>query len=188
VGDPVRINTPESYRLGLELQAGYRINKKLQLAGNLTFSRNKILHYYDNIPAYDADFNLVDQYTLYYKETNMALSPEVVGAATVQFNPFKNAEISFINKYVSKQFLDNSSDERRKIAPYYAADIRASYLLEKLLGKEISLIVQVNNLWNKKYQSNGYTYSYLYNKATVTENFYFPMAGRNILAGLNVKF
>jgi iron complex outermembrane recepter protein len=46
----------------------------------------------------------------------------------------------------------------------------------------------VNNLFDKKYEPNGYTYSYFYNNELTTENFYFPMAGRNFVFGLNFKF
>jgi len=55
------------------------------------------------------------------------------------------------------------------------------------LFKEITFIVQVNNVFNKKYEPNGYTYSYQYGGAVTTENFYYPMAGTNCMVGLNVK-
>ena len=57
---------------------------------------------------------------------------------------------------------------------------------EKL--KELNLTFQLNNGLNKLYETNGYTYSYIYGAQTITENFYYPMAGRNFMAGINLKF
>jgi len=49
------------------------------------------------------------------------------------------------------------------------------------------LIAQVNNLTNTPYEPNGYTYSYLYGGNIITENYFFPMAGRNYMFTINMK-
>ena len=54
--------------------------------------------------------------------------------------------------------------------------------------KEISLVAQVNNLFNVMYEPNGYSFSYYYGGALSTENYYYPMAGPNFMAGLNLTF
>jgi iron complex outermembrane recepter protein len=188
VGDALRFNVPSSYRMGMELQAGYRPSTKLIVSGNVSLSRNKIRDFYDNIPRYDVNFDLVQQDTIYYKETNMAFSPNVVAAGNIRYLPVKHAEIALMSKYVGDQFLDNTSKQNRKLEGYFVQDLRLSYSILQWMAKEINLTLQVNNLLNKRYESNGYTYSYMYDKATVTENFYYPMAGRNFLASVNVKF
>ena len=53
--------------------------------------------------------------------------------------------------------------------------------------KDIDFIFQVNNILNKKYESNGYTYDYLSGGSLAVENYYFPMAGTNFLAAINIK-
>ena len=118
----------------------------------------------------------------------MALSPATVAAADIRLIPFRSAGISLQNKYVGKQFLDNTGDKRKSINAYFVQDLRFDYTVEKWLAKEIHFIFQLNNLWNKKYESNGYTYTYIYDNSTITENFYYPMAGRNILAAININF
>jgi iron complex outermembrane receptor protein len=45
----------------------------------------------------------------------------------------------------------------------------------------------VNNVFNKKYEPNGYTFSYIYGGSVTTENYYFPMAGVNFMMGVNVR-
>jgi iron complex outermembrane recepter protein len=188
VGDAVRINVPSSYRLGIELEGSYRPVRYLQFSGNVTLSENKIRRFADNIPRYDAAFNMTQQDTVYYTNTDMALSPNSIAAATVQVFPFKQAEIALLSKYVGSQFLDNTGDKNKRIRSYFAQDLRLGYSLQHLLAKEISLMLQVNNIWDKKYETNGYTYSYIYDNSRITENFFYPMAGRNLLIAANIKF
>ena len=93
-----------------------------------------------------------------------------------------------ISKYVGRQYLDNTSQRSRSLNPYYLQDIRLSYLLEKKIFKETNMILQLNNLFNKKYEPNGYSFSYVYGGSLTTENYYFPMAGFNFMLGVNLKF
>jgi iron complex outermembrane receptor protein len=67
-------------------------------------------------------------------------------------------------------------------------DIRVSYSILKKIFKETTLVVQVNNIFNKKYEPNGYTFSYYSGGSLATENYYFPMAGTNFMASVNIKF
>ncbi|MEP6724919.1 MAG: TonB-dependent receptor, partial [Bacteroidota bacterium] len=94
VGDALRINTPRSYRAGIELQGRYKLNKTVQLSGNFTLSDNKIKNFYDYIPRYNANFDLVQQDTFYYSKTSLAFSPSVIAAGLLQIFPFSNAEIN----------------------------------------------------------------------------------------------
>lgn len=187
VGNPVRFNVPKSHRLGLELQGRYKLSPALQLSGNLTLSENRIDNFYDYIPQYDASFSLVKQDTSYYKKTDLAFSPNIIGSGLVSLFPFANAEVDLISKYTGKQYLDNSGSNTKKINDYFVQDLRLQYSIRTKWIKEILLVGQLNNIWDRKYESNGYTYSYYYDQTLVKENFYFPMAGRNFMVSLNVK-
>jgi iron complex outermembrane receptor protein len=46
--------------------------------------------------------------------------------------------------------------------------------------------LQVNNLFDVRYEPNGYTFSYMAGGAMTTENYFFPMAGRNLMIGLSI--
>ena len=188
VGDALRINTPHSYRAGLELQGRYKVNSTVQLSGNLTLSDNKIKNFYDYIPRYDASFNLVQQDTLFYRKTSLAFSPSLIAAGLLQVFPFANAEINTSVKYAGQQFLDNTGSDAKSINGYFVQDLTLQYSLHAVFTKDITIIARLNNIWDRLYESNGYTYSYFYDKALVRENFYFPMAGRNFMLALNVKF
>jgi iron complex outermembrane recepter protein len=188
VGDAVRINVPKSYRLGIELQGRYRFNNTIQVSGNFTLSENKIINFYDNVPRYDVNFDLVKQDTFYYRKPDLAFSPRLIGSGLVQVFPFRNAELNLTSKYVSQQYMDNSSSTAKSINGYFVQDFRLQYNWRNKITREIIIVAQLNNIWNKKYETNGYTYSYIYDQSLVTENFYFPMAGRNFMLAVNVKF
>lgn len=183
VGAYTRTNVPNSYRMGVELQGGIRFTDWLNAVGNITFSENKIkdfTEYYD-------DYDNGGQKEIRHGNTDIALSPSVIASGVLNVIPCTNVEISLPAKYVGRQYLDNTSNKKRSLDPYYVQDARISYTLRKKLFKESTFIVQVNNVFNKKYEPTGYTYSSFYGGAVITENFYYPMAGRNFMVGLNVK-
>ena len=187
VGDAVRINVPKSYRTGIELQGRYTFNKLFTVSGNLNLSENKIKDFMDNIPRYDLSFNLVNQEPYIYRKPDLAFSPNLVGSGNIQFTPANNAVVSLISKYVGDQYLDNTSDKTKQINGYFVQDLRLQYTLRFAGTKDLMLSGALNNLWNRKYETNGYTYSYIYDQSLVKENFYYPMAGRNVMFSLNVK-
>lgn len=67
-------------------------------------------------------------------------------------------------------------------------DFRASVRLTPKFMKEIRLSGMINNLLDFKYESNGYTFSYIYGGDRIHENFYYPQAGRNFMLMLDMKF
>lgn len=187
VGAYTRTNIPNSYRLGIELQGSSNINKWLKAGGNLTLSRNRIKNFTEYIDAYDASYNWVGQTSQFYKKSTISFSPDITGAATFTFIPVKELNIDFLSKYVVKQYLDNTENEIRKLNPYFTEDVRVIYSFSKNWLKNVDLIFQVNNVFNKKYEPNGYTFSYYVASDLTTENYYYPMAGTNWMFGLNVK-
>jgi len=183
VGAYTRTNIPKSYRLGLELTGAALFNSWLNVAGNFSVSKNKVIDFTEYIDDYDNGI----QKTKSYASTDISFSPNVVGSLSFNFLPLKNIELSLISKYVSKQYLDNTQNDSRKLDAYYTQDARLIYTLSKCWLKEANLIFQANNLLNKMYEPNGYTFSYIYGGNLTTENYYFPMAGRNFMIGINIK-
>ena len=83
--------------------------------------------------------------------------------------------------------MDNSQNETRKLNAFFTEDCKASWTIKHVLFSEWHIVGQVNNVFNKKYEPNGYTYSYIYNGALTNENGYYPMAGTNYMLGVNIK-
>lgn len=183
VGAYTRVNVPNSYRMGLELQGNATITNWINARANLTFSRNKI----KGSDEYIDDYDNGGQILIKHQNADISFSPSVISNLTVNVLPVKNAEISLLGKYVSKQYLDNTENINRSLKPYFVQDIRFTYTIKNKLFNECDLIASVFNVFNKKYEPNGYTFSYIYSGKTTTKNYYFPMAGTNFMAGVNIK-
>lgn len=184
VGAYTRTNTPSSYRMGIELEGKAILLPWLNASGNIAFSKNKIKKFTE----YADDYDNGGQKSFEYFNTDISFSPGIVAGAAINFVPLKNTEINLLSKYVGRQFLDNTSKISRSLNPFYVQDIRLNYTLKNKIPKEINFIFQLNNIFNKKYEPNGYTFSYFYSGNLTTENYYFPMAGTNFMAAINVKF
>jgi len=179
VGAYTRTNIPNSYRAGVELTGKMQFSKWLSASANLTLSKNRVKNFTEYIDDYDNG----GQQTKLYTEADIAFSPSVISAYAINIVPLKNAEINVMGKYVSKQYLDNTSQENRSLQSFYVQDVKLNYTLKKTA----LLFLQVNNLFSKKYEPNGYTFSYIYGGEQTTENFYFPMAPIYWTAGINIK-
>lgn len=183
VGAYARTNVDKSYRTGIEIEAGYLITKSLSISGNLTYSQNKIpafTEYYD-------DYDNGGQVAIQHSNTDLAFSPNIIAAGALEYIPFKGMTLTFISKYVGKQFLDNTSNDYRSLNPYFVSNFEAGYSWKGKLFKEVLIGLQVNNIFNELFENNGYTYSYFYGGQTTTENFYYPQAGLNFMTRLVVK-
>ncbi|RYE26423.1 MAG: TonB-dependent receptor, partial [Sphingobacteriales bacterium] len=192
VGSYTRTNVPESYRRGIELQAAYMPAYWVRINANATFSQNKIGNFVEYVDNYDDPNG--NQSAIDHGTTDIAFSPNTVAAGGLTFTPFRNLpykqnlELGIMGKYVGKQYLDNTANDARSIDAYSLCDVRIRYSVQAKPFKELAFTLALNNILNKQYESNGYTYSYIAGGSTITENFYFPQAGFNWMAGLNLKF
>ena len=184
VGSYTRTNAPASYRMWLEFSGKADLLQWLNASANIAFSRNKI----KNFTEYVDDYDNGGQKTFQYHNTDISFSPNIVAGAAINFIPFTNTEFSLLSKYVGREFLDNTAQVLRSLDPFYVQDARASFKLNNKIAKEIDFVVHVNNIFNKKYEPNGYTFSYFYSGSLATENYYFPMAGTNFMVAINIKF
>jgi len=183
VGAYTRTNIPKSYRMGIELTASAEINDWMNVSGNFSLSRNKVLDFKEYIDDYDNGGQKINTYS----STDIAYSPNIIGGVTTNFLFLKNYEFSLLSKYVGKQYLDNTQNKNRKLNAFYTQDARLTYGFSKAFLKNVNIILQANNIFNKLYEPNGYTFSYIYGGSQTTENYYFPMAGRNFMIGVNVR-
>ncbi len=227
VGNPIKENVPQSYRTGIELNGTFnfwKITDKRPLADNLqidamrkdgilqerkifainysfTYSINKIKSFDEYIYTYDENYAPVEELiqVITHKNTDISFSPNIIASLQFVATPVQGLEISLMNKAVSKQYLDNTSNEERKLKPFFYSNLRLSYKLPLHRNdKEIRFTLLLNNIFNRLYESNGYTYSERYAyydennqqqvTPTATYNYYYPQAGFNMLGGVSVRF
>ncbi len=184
VGDYIHQNINKSYRQGIELEASIKVSKDLDIAMNATFSKNKIMDYVEYVDNYDSTSQRINNYS----STDIAFSPNLTGSGMISWHPIKNFDVSLIDKYVGKQYLDNSSNEYRIIKAYNINDFKLRYSFKLSPLKEVGISFIVNNLLNVYYESNGWTYTYISGGEIATQNNYYPQATRNYLGSVTLKF
>ena len=185
VGAPIRANSGDSYRIGLEVDATITLSKKWFLQPNFTLSQNQ-----------NQDFVFQrDGVIQNLGNTNIAFSPNAIAANRLVYIPIPNFNISLLSKYVGKQFMGNIDSSQSFLESYFVNDINISYEWKpKSVFKSILVSGLINNVLDLKYESNGYFYTFDddYTSpgviSTIEGAGYYPQAGINFLAGLTLKF
>jgi len=196
VGDQIRSNVKNSFREGLEFDGRLKISSQLTWSATAALSENKVKNFNEALFDYD-NYTTVNYQD---KETDIAFSPDFVGSSEISYHPLSNAEIAFISKYVSRQYLDNSSNtnppgyaaadptSNRYLNSYFVNGVRLSYNFSIKDVKNIGISLLVNNIFSEKYESNGATYPDIESGKVVNYNYFFPQAPINFLVGLSLKF
>ncbi len=167
VGSPIRANSEKSYRLGLEVDATISLSEEFIVRPNFTLSSNK------NIDLAVEGEN--------YGTTDIAYSPSVIIGNILVYSPVDNLHISWLQKFVGKQYMNNIELPAAKLADYFVTDLNIAYEIKpKSVFNSIVITGLVNNFLDKKYVSNGYMWD--------VYPYYYPQAGINFLAGLTLKF
>ncbi len=179
VGEYYRQNVANSYRSGIEMDLAYTISQQFSVLANAALSRNRIKDFNEFIDDYDNGGQIMNT----YKNTAISFSPDAVISGELVYNPIKSLAFAWQSKYVSKQYLDNTQNDNRKLKAYWVNNARFAYNLPR----NLSIALLANNILNKKYESNGYTFGYFSGGALTTENFYFAQSGPNLMLSLNLK-
>ncbi len=204
VGAYIRTNVPRSSRTGLELEASGTLFSGLMLAGNVALSKNVINEFTEFTDNWDTG----GQETIIHRNTDLAFSPDIIARGEISYGilekPNRHAlSATLSGKYVGRQFLDNTSSDNTDLPGYFFSDIRVNYDLMNVFGKKLGVIVAINNLLDARYSSNGWTYRFIsegydprpddpYSRSegggVYNLTGYFPQAGRNWMATLQLRF
>ena len=186
VGAQLRSNSGESYRIGLELEAVIPVTPKLTLQPNMTLSSNRNR---ETIVSLNGELQNLGS-------TEIAFSPNLVAANAVVFQPMNQLQMSLLSKYVGEQFMGNTENPDSKLDSFFVNDFNVTYTLEtNSFFDSIVFTGLVNNIFNKKYVSNGYFGSFDFddpNSPTGTSTGFFsgfyPQATTNFLVGVTLNF
>ena len=184
VGAPIMTNVDNSYRTGLELMAGAKLTTKLKWDVNLTLSQNKIKDFTDYVDDWDNGGQIATK----LGTTDLAFSPDVIANSQLSWMAAKGLNVSLQSYSVSKQYIDNTSSNDRKLNGYFLNNLKFTYHVIQKFAKEFNLHLMVNNLFDTQYENNAWVYSYVYEGQRWAMDGYFPQAGINFMMGLNLKF
>jgi len=217
VGAYSRENVDDSYRLGVEVEFGWQLSRRFSLNVQQTVSQNRInsfTEFVDNWDYWNQDFENTPpeeleplQFSTLHEDTDLAFSPNLVSSFIVGYRFIEkgNTTLDFelANKYVGKQYLDNTSNERASLAGYFYSDARFTFETKLKWVKSFKVHFQLNNLFDQLYSANGWVYRF---RSTQYDprpddpyviadqgNRYnmiglYPQAPINALVGLSVRF
>lgn len=200
IGEAMAENVKDSYRMGIELSLGAKFNDWLRWDLNGTWSKNRIKNYVGYV--YDESLvngeivdDLYTQTAIEGGNTPIAFSPSFIGNSLITLGS-NGLEIALQSQYVSRQYLDNFGTKENSLDAYFVNHLSASYSFKTRHTKRITMGATVYNLFNTKYETNGYSQSVaLYENGDKTKAYaikhdprFYPMAGTNILAHLTLRF
>ncbi len=183
IGEALTSNIKDSYRMGVELTGGVRIADWLDWKGGLTLSRNKIKNY----THYMDDYDNGGQKSEYLGTTDISFSPNIIAGSTFDFH-LKGFSAALYSQAVSRQYIDNTSTRDRSIDPYFVNNLRVGYVFHPSFIKELGVDVSVNNLFNEKYETNAWVYTYISGGKVGKDDGYFTQAGTSVMARVTFKF
>mgnify|MGYP005987684085 CR=1 FL=1 len=188
VGAPIRATSGDSYRLGLEIDADIYLNEYFSIKPNAAFSSNKNKNFVARIDG--ALQNLGN--------TDISFSPDVVVGNMFIYKPLENLQISFLSKYVGKQYMSNLGSKVSNsdvIDSYFTSDLNFVYEVKpNKIFKSIVFTALINNIFDREYVDRGYygtfddTWSDPNKTTTLDYAGFYPQATRNFLVGVTLKF
>lgn len=187
VGAYIRENVKKSRRFGVEF-TNVLNTKDFYVNSSLSLSRNLVYNFNETLYDYGADFSQYNIIENKYGITDLAFSPGVL--LNNHFEWKANKFLSFIlnSKYVGKQYLDNTSNEKRVLKDFLINDFKIQTNLTNNVLNNLFFKIEINNIFNVKYSSNGYTFGYYGGMDyEVRENYFYPQATRNIMFSISIE-
>ncbi len=197
IGELMAENVPDSYRMGVELMAGYRFTDWLRWDVNATLSRNRIKDYVGYVSDYDADSwdDMWTQTEIHAGDKTIAFSPSVTVGSMLALD-YKGFTATLQSQYVSRQYLDNFERKDDSLDPYFVNNLDLGYTFTLPHVRSITVGATIYNLFDEKYETNGYSMtSALYPGGSKDSKYtlysdprFYPMAGINALGHITLRF
>ena len=189
IGEALTTNIKDSYRMGVELQAGVNATPWLTIEANAALSQNKILDFDEVVEDWDNGTT-----TIHYDNSTLAFSPSAIINGFVTFH-HKGFAATWHSNYVSRMYLDNTQNLDRSLPRYSTSNVSLSYSLKpKKVVKEAVFKINLNNVFDKHYAASGWVYSAICDSyGHPNDNRYYqigfiPMAGFNVMGNLTIRF
>lgn len=192
IGENLTTNIKDSYRMGVELQAGVNLASWLSLEANAALSQNKIKDFDEVVEDWDNGSQ-----TIHYDNSTLAFSPSAIVNGFLNFH-YKGIMAEWHSSFVSRQYLDNTESEARSLPSYSLTNIHLSYnlpLKKRFCGlKAIVLGADFNNIFDAHVATSGWVYSAIYesgghpNDNRYYQIGYIPTAGFTAMGKLTLRF
>jgi iron complex outermembrane receptor protein len=176
-GNPIRGNADETVHQGVELEAEAEIWQHFKLSGSFSYNDNFFRKFI--MKTWDENWNVIN---VDYSGNKIAGFPDVLAAAKLSYQ-WRDLFISLQLQHVGKQYLDNTENDERIVEPFRLMNLGINYEIAEFFDlAQIDLNLKIRNLLDKEYETSGYYDDW------EGANYYFPGAGRNIIAGIRARF
>lgn len=196
IGEKLTTNIKDSYRMGVEISAGWSPLKWLTIDGNAALSKNKIKDFDEAIESYDNDWKDAAPTMVHYDNSTLAFSPSAILNGFVDVH-FGGLQAVWHTNFVSRQYLDNTENVKRSLPSYSVSNVSLNYTLDakkmNIGVKDVVLGLNLNNVFNKHYASSGWVYSAVVGDTYTKDNRYYqigyvPMAGFTVMGNITLRF
>lgn len=208
IGEKLTTNIDKSYRMGVELTAGWDITPWLTIEGNAALSKNKIKNFNEFVEDWDdwegnpdaakyhCDGNGDELREFHYDNSTLAFSPSVILNGFINLH-YQGWQSVWHTNYVSRQYLDNTENADRLLPCYSVSNLNLSYSskVKKALGiKEVTIGLNFNNIFSRRYAASGWVYSAIAESYGHTNNNryyqigFIPMAGFTAMSSITLRF
>ena len=189
IGENLTTNIKDSYRMGIELQAGIDPTSWLTIEGNAALSKNKIKDFDEVVEDWDNGSQ-----TIHYDNSTLAFSPSTILNGFVNLH-YRGAQLAWHTNFVSRQYLDNSENADRSLPCYSVSNASLSYTLKpKKVLKEAIFGLNFNNIFSRRYAASGWVYSAICDSyGHSNDNRYYqigfiPMSGFTMMGNVTLRF
>ncbi len=158
-GLPVTTNADRSVHAGIELTGAYKPVDKLTFSGNFALNYNRIKDYVGNVEVYLLDWSSYAE-GIDYKDKVIPGFPDFLGNLIADYAD-DSWRLTYRLRFVGKQYMELFNVDSLAIDPHVVSSVSASYKIRGFLGTgDLTFQVRVDNLFDKKYESSGYGWSY----------------------------
>lgn len=190
IGEAVAANVPDSYRMGIELMAGLKLDCGFQWDINATLSRNRVQNFAETL--YEWEDQTTEAWKIERGNTPVSFSPDFILNNHFSYT-YKGLQASLQSQYVSKQYMTNAKHDDQMLDSYFVSNLNLAYTFALPHTKSVTVGCSIYNLFNEEYENNGFAGSgYSLNDAGKKERYsyatYAAQAGTNVLAHISLSF
>lgn len=187
IGEAMARNVPDSYRTGVELMLGVKPCRWFQWDINGTLSKNRVKNFTEKL--YEDEWK--NPIEVEHGNTPIAFSPDFILNNRFSFS-HKGFEAALQSQYVSKQYMSNAKQAEQTLDAYFVSNLNLAYTFQLRHVKSVTVGFTIYNLFNEKYENNGYAGSGYTLKDGKPERYnyagYAAQAGTNVMGNLSIRF
>ena len=187
IGEAMARNVPDSYRTGVELMLGVKPCRWFQWDINGTLSKNRVKNFTEKL--YEDEWK--NPIEVEHGNTPIAFSPDFI--LNNRFSSsHKGFEAALQSQYVSKQYMSNAKQAEQTLDAYFVSNLNLAYTFQLRHVKSVTVGFTIYNLFNEKYENNGYAGSGYTLKDGKPERYnyagYAAQAGTNVMGNISIRF